>query len=70
MTKVTLEFDFLEDGEHMRTCINAVELSGVISEAREYIRGKLKYGEGITENEAKILEEIREILLGVSLNDV
>ena len=63
-----MEFDFFEDGEHMRTCLNAVKLSSVISEARECIRGKIKYDDTLTDKEEKLLEEIRDVLLQVELD--
>ena len=67
MTKVTMEFDYFEDRDHLKSCMAANDTYGVIAEVRQYIRAKLKHEER-TEGETAILETIREILQQVDID--
>jgi len=62
--KVRLEFEgeLFEDRDDFKMLAHAYDLMSSIHEAKEKIRSRLKYGEDVSDQEEKILEEIRECL--------
>lgn len=66
--KITYEADLFEENETMKTIIHSLDLASAIIDAREIIRSRLKWGEGVSDQEEKILEEIRDALYVEGIN--
>jgi len=60
--KISFEGEMYEDDESMKIILHASDMYSAMHEARQAIRSRLKYGEGVSDQEEKTLEEIRELL--------
>ena len=60
--KVIFELDYYEDRDEIRLLVNAGKYYSAVEEARNMIRFRLKYEEGISEAEEKFLERLSEEL--------
>lgn len=59
---VCLEGDYYADWHEIRQMICVKEMFIAISDAREKIRSRLKYGQDVSEKEAEHLEELARTL--------
>lgn len=66
--KLSYEGDLFEENETMKTIMHSFDLASAIIDAREIIRTRLKWGEGVSDQEEKILEEIRDALYVEGIN--
>lgn len=57
-----------EDAEQLKHYLNALDYASLIRGARELVRSRLKWGEDITPQEEKALEELRDCLLHQDIN--
>lgn len=62
MPKVTLEFQLPEESEQFEITSKASHLDYVIQELDNYLRSKIKYGTGLTDEQYAIYSELREKL--------
>ncbi len=62
MAKVTIEFDSIEDKEEMEMCLNALKWYSLAWDLDQYLRGRLKYEDNLTEDAYKALDEARDKL--------
>ena len=60
--KVEFEGDYIEDDELFKWIIHAGDLHSAVWDARQEIRSRLKYGEGVSNDEERVLEKLQEIL--------
>lgn len=62
--KARIEFsgDFFEDKDDFKMIVHVYDMMIAIHDAKNAIRSRLKYGEGVSDQEEKTLEEIRELL--------
>jgi hypothetical protein len=60
--KVKIIFNLPEDAHEYNLVNKAVDMSVVLHEFDQYLRGRLKYEENITDLEYKAVEEAREKL--------
>ena len=60
--KATLVFNLPEEQYEFDVATEAHTALSILSELREHIRSRLKYGEDVTEQEAAALEKVREII--------
>lgn len=60
--KIEYSGDVYEDREFIDIQMRAHDLASAVEDARNTIRNRLKHCEGVTEQEATFLEEIRDIL--------
>jgi hypothetical protein len=62
MAKVTIEFDSIEDKEEMDVCINGGKWYTLAWQLDQYLRGRLKYEDNLSEDAYKALDEARDKL--------
>jgi len=60
--RATLEFTFPEDGEAHRMAVQAPEAFAALEEMREWLRGKVKYGD-LPDDVAAAFREAIDFLL-------
>ena len=60
--KTILEFNLPEDAHEYNLVNKAADMSVVLHEFDQYLRGRLKYEDNITDLECKAVEEAREKL--------
>ena len=60
--RATLEFTFPEDGEAHRMAVQAPEAFAALEEMREWLRGKVKYGD-LPASAAAAFQEARDFLI-------
>lgn len=69
--KASIEFTLPEEREEHETAINGWRYRLAINDVMEHVRARLKYGEDLTEEASKELEQVRACILesleGVSL---
>ena len=56
--KLCIEADYNEDLEEIQIMLKARELLATILQTKEFVRGKLKHDESLTEKEELLLQEI------------
>jgi len=62
MAKVTIEFDSIEDKDEMEMCLNGMKWYLLAWELDQYLRGRLKYEDNLSEDAYKALDEARDKL--------
>jgi hypothetical protein len=71
--KKILEFNYPEDEEEFKLHLAGPELSFVLKDLDDYLRGKMKYEE-LTETQYSVYEEVRgklnELVLERGLSDI
>lgn len=65
MPKVTLEFNLPEEQEEFKTAASAGDMSQVLWDFSDFLRGKIKYEE-LSEAEYAIYEAVREKLYEIA----
>ena len=60
--KIEIHGDIHEDAEMLKTFVNARDLASAICEAKILIRSRLKWDDGVSDNEERFLEELRNVL--------
>ena len=60
--EITVHGDIHDDSEMLKTFVNARGLASAIYEAKELIRTRLKWHEGLPDEEERFLEELRDVL--------
>lgn len=59
---ISFEGEMYEDDETMKIILHATDMYSAMHDARQRIRSRLKYEENVSDEEEKVLEELREIL--------
>ena len=67
-SQLTIECDFLEERDTLKTIIYAADYASMLNEAREEIRARLKWGEDVSQEEERFLERLRETIYHDSLD--
>ena len=60
--KVEFEFDFWEEYTELEQLAKYRDLFGDVHDAYYVARDRLKYGEGVTDDEERVLDQIKELL--------
>ena len=64
MSKITMEFDSIEDADEIDMALNGWRYKHVLYNVMErFIRQKTKYDEKTTEEQQKIIDELREFII-------
>jgi len=62
VAKVIFEFDAYEESTDVKRFINSGDMYSNADEAYYIARNRLKYGENVSDEEERVLEQIKELL--------
>lgn len=60
--RITFEGDYYEDFDELKSLAHLRDLELAFIKVKSNIRSRIKWGEGVTENESKFLDELEDIL--------